>query len=129
MREILAFYKETERKWRWDADVEGTPFELYIPKWRVPEPVPKRIKVKIYLPNEVVEYKQKYLVREINRSPDLRMNKIYADVTYLREHTQTVRYDPIGDDKNWEIGSPYIPKSILPVEFPSTLQIIVEWLY
>lgn len=37
MYEFLAYRKETENKYRWDADIDGVRFELYIPKWRVPD--------------------------------------------------------------------------------------------
>jgi hypothetical protein len=39
--------KETPNKLRWDVLVEGAPFELYIPKWRVPRPWPRRIVVRL----------------------------------------------------------------------------------
>jgi len=32
----LDLFKSTEQKLRWDEDVDGTKFEIYIPKWRVP---------------------------------------------------------------------------------------------
>ena len=44
----LDLVKFTERKFRWDEDIDGTKFELYIPQWRVPEPTPGMISVKIY---------------------------------------------------------------------------------
>jgi hypothetical protein len=45
------------------------------------------------------------------------------------DHTQTVRYTPVGDDsKNWEIGEPYIPMSILPTPIPDLLRIEVSWM-
>ena len=53
MIEILADHKGTDSKLRWDADINGAPFELYIPKWRVPDPVPSVIRVR-------------YILREIN---------------------------------------------------------------
>ena len=44
---LLEETKETENKVRWDADIEGTRFSLYIPKWRVPEPWPRLIHVTV----------------------------------------------------------------------------------
>lgn len=44
---LLKLSKETNRKLRWSTYVgeDNTKFELYIPKWRVPEPWPKCIRV------------------------------------------------------------------------------------
>lgn len=49
MREITLMNpsKETDNKLRWMADVEGAPFALYIPKWRVPEPWPVQVIVAV----------------------------------------------------------------------------------
>ena len=46
---LLKPSKETENKLRWSTHVEqdDTDFQLYIPKWRVPEPWPGRIIVYI----------------------------------------------------------------------------------
>lgn len=49
MREIVAMslLNETDNKLRWEADVDGVSFKLYIPKWRVPKPWPDMVKVVI----------------------------------------------------------------------------------
>ena len=128
MYAFLAIRKETERKLRWDAMVEGAPFELYIPKWRVPDVVSDRIKITVLLEKEVSETRRVITRVQIRAQPHLRNNNIYARVKYIRDYTKTVRYDPIGLANNWEIGCPYIPKSILPDDFPKALQIVVQWL-
>ena len=46
----MALDKETDNKVRWTADVDGVTFSLYVPKWRVPEPWPSRIRVTV-VPN------------------------------------------------------------------------------
>lgn len=43
------------------------------------------------------------------------------------ERKHTIRYTPIGDPKTWEIGKPYIPRSLLPVGTRKRLQIEVRW--
>jgi hypothetical protein len=128
MREILAFKKETDNKIRWDAKYEGAPFELYIPKWRIPEPAPEKISVKIYLPTDTVPVLKKHDQTDIGAKPALRDEPIMAELSYCREHTETIRYDPIGDDKTWEIGHPYIPKGLLPVQPPGRMILVIEWL-
>lgn len=39
--------KETDNKQRWAADVNGVEFKLYIPKYRIPDPFPPSIVVRI----------------------------------------------------------------------------------
>ena len=46
---------------------------------------------------------------------------------FSRDHTQTVRFDPVGEPENWEIGSPYIPETILPDAAITELIIEIEW--
>ena len=42
------------------------------------------------------------------------------------EHTRTIRYAPQGDKKDWEIGEPYIPRSLIPTK-GTPLLIHIEW--
>ena len=128
MFEILAYKKGTENKLRWDADVEGTPFELYIPKWRIPDPAPGKVLIRIFFSKDKIRSNRQFTPSEIKRNPELKNQPIYAEVTRIREHTKTIRFDPIGDNSDWEIGSPYIPKSLLPAdENIKKLCLVVEW--
>jgi len=125
MHEVLAYYKKTEGKFRWDAIVDDTKFEFYIPKWRVPSPTPRTIRVKIYRPGEehplALEKRNENAINELLEMP------INAKIAFTKEHTKTIRYDPIWDKKEWNIGSPYIPKSLLLPDIPKQLTLIVEW--
>ena len=116
--------KETPNKVRWDADVDGTAFELYIPKWRVPEPWPRLIDVTIspYTQQPLGKLSQD-TARENPRS---RAVSIATHLKKFREHTQTVRYQPEGDPLDWEIGEPYL---LTPMTFDSAerLTITVKW--
>jgi hypothetical protein len=47
-------------------------------------------------------------------------------VKRVSEHTETIRYAPIGDPTYWEIGEPYIPRSLIPSE-PELIEIEVRW--
>jgi hypothetical protein len=42
------------------------------------------------------------------------------------EHTEMVRYSPIGDPINWELGEPYIPIGMLSMPVPERLRIDVR---
>jgi len=128
MYEVTAkFSKSTRNKMSWVADIRGIRFTLYIPKWRIPEPIPKRIRIKIYPPNEEINDKKTLTEDSTYLNPQLRLSKIYSEVQKVREHTQTIRFDPLGEPKKWEIGSPYIPKAVLENNIYEKLTIVVEW--
>jgi len=122
MKEILAYFKETGNKYRWDADCDGTKFEIYIPKLRVPEPIPETIQISIYKE----ENKQlESLTGNQDPYSDLR-KPIIALLKMNEEMTKTVRYDPVNEFK-LEIGSPYIPISLLEYPYPDKLIIRIDW--
>jgi hypothetical protein len=126
LKEVLMYFKETDKKYRWDADIDGTNFELYIPKWRVPKNVPHNIKVTIYFPpylNDVPKLTPDLAMKE----PDLCTLPIISKVHHHSNHNKTIRYDPI-DQNDAEIGSPYIPFQLLPNETVDNLLICVQWL-
>ena len=140
----LDLFKSTEQKLRWDEDVDGTNFAIYIPKWRVPEPTPPMISVNIVDPDQQLSPDQEIqlstagltddqireidawppVTRTVEENPDL---PIIAAVEFDRIHTQTVRYKPVGEPDRWELGQPYIPKSILSSDYPKRLILLVMW--
>jgi len=124
MREIALMNpsKETDNKLRWWADVEGVSFKLYIPKWRVPVPWPVRLEV------VVDEEAAMPAAARPPRPGSAELERpIIATLQRVREHTETVRYRPIGDPESWEIGEPYVPYAILPAPPPERLRLEVRW--
>ncbi len=122
MREIslLARSKETDRKLRWAAEVDdGAVFELYIPKEQVPEPWPGRIYVEIWGPDDTPQPRTS--VRQSNNEA------IVEAVRWVRNHTKTARYRPLGDSSTWQLGEPYIPYALLPDPPPSQVLLKVRW--
>jgi hypothetical protein len=121
---VLEESKQTERKVRWDAYVDGAPFSLYIPKWRVPEPWPRIIQVSIspfgdtpathLLPAEALDH------------PLSRRQRIVTHLSLVSWHTKTIRYRPDGDDSQWETGEPYIPIAMT-FEGAERLTLTVDW--
>lgn len=128
MHKVLEYSKATGGTFRWDAMVDDTRFELYIPNWRVPLPVPQRVRVEIFLPGDNHPGLSQLKQGETISAPGRRQSPIVVRVQRIEEHARTYRYDPIGDYKLREIGNPYIPKTLLPAEAPSELTISVEWL-
>ena len=114
--------KQTVTTLRWDAWVEEDKayFEFYIPKRRVPEPWPGRIFVGIEpFSGDPSDFAQ---------SPcdlDNLDNTIKVLVKLIEDeyHTKTVRYAPLGEERDWQIGEPYIPKSLIP---PDSHFLIIE---
>lgn len=108
----LFYNKETDNKYRWIADVAGVAFKLYIPQAVLPHPHPQRIRVWIETsPKEAANIKA----------------NLKVTVALVEAHTETVRYAPVGDPKNWQLGEPYVPQSILPRPWPKRLHVAVSW--
>lgn len=121
---LLEEAKETDNKVRWDADVEGMRFSLYIPKWRVPEPWPRLIHVTVSL---YTQQRISLLSQAVaSKSPESCNKSIVAHLKKFLEHTQTIRYKPEGDPSDWEIGEPYIPILITHGK-AERLTMTVEW--
>ena len=142
----LDLFKSTERKLRWDEEIDGTNFELYIPKWRVPEPTPRMVSVKIYnatsiSPSRLLElghnpegqlsHSDMLVLEKIGLNAEQIWERndrlIVAAVKFYETKTQTVRYRPLGDPKDWEVGEPYVPISELGNPYPKRLILLVGW--
>ena len=126
--------KETKNKISWDtivvsANKDGSPgevdFRLYIHKWRVPEPYPKTIYVKIE-PATLQDKPPFVSVDDVIDKPVLRKKPITSIIHAFKPHTTTLRYHPIGDHSEWEIGEPYIPYSMTHNE-AEYLKITIAW--
>lgn len=119
---LLSPSKETDNKLRWATFIEEdqTEFKLYIPKWRVPQPWPARILVSIREAESTAPPQARRPSID-PRSPIRARVCRYADVVH------SVRFAPGGDPKEWEIGEPYIPYSLLPYREVTSLDIEVQW--
>src|SRR5437899_1417182 len=106
---IFEAAKETTNKLRWDANVDGTTFSLYIPKWRVPDPWPSRIWVNIFPRRAEGADLPNVTQAAIHSDSTLRHEPIVATVEKVSELSNTIRYAPTGDQSEWEIGEPYVP--------------------
>lgn len=124
---LLESTKETERKLRWGEEIGDTIFSLYIPKWRVPKPWPERIYVDIKPVGRPKSIRQHYTRKEIERNKELKKKPIISLVRSFEEHTKTLRYQPLGDKSEWEIGEPYIPYE-LTHERAEYLKLTAKWI-
>jgi len=128
MKKIFCtYYKDTSGMHRWDAMVDRAPLEIYIYKWRVPEPYPSSISVEIF---NRAEYSQSIYPldrKEVNANPQLCYNPITSEVAFLENHTRTAKYDPVLGKGKREIGNPYIPYALLSDPPPVRLVIVIKW--
>ena len=120
----LALDKETDNKVRWTADVDGVTFSLYVPKWRVPEPWPSRIRVTVG-PDSSETLPSLSRVAAAG-TPNLRRRPISARVAFVEDMTKTIRYAPTQRSPDEELGEPYVPKA-LTVGGADRLVVKVAW--
>ncbi len=126
MKEILAYHidaGETDGKYRWDADYEEVRFSVYIPKWRVPWPIPLDIMVRLYGESEYRTKIKSVGQSDVLRDPARTRKPIWARIAYNGLHSLTARYDC----ESSEIGSLYIPHGMLESPIPLSLVISVIW--
>ncbi|MFX0142063.1 MAG: hypothetical protein ACFFDN_50970 [Candidatus Hodarchaeota archaeon] len=120
----LKFDKETDRFYRYSEYVDDVKFEIYIEKWRTPSPKPSNIIVEVGIPNDFEE-KTKYKQEDISNNPSNKNNPIYEELREIEEMTKTIRHDPIVTRNDWEVGSVYIPKDIIPNS--EIVSIFIQW--
>ncbi len=128
MKKIFCtYYKDTSGMHRWDVKIEGVTLEIYIYKWRVPDPYPSRISVEIFNRAEFSQSIYPLDRKEVNANPQLCYKPITAEVDFLENHTRTAKYDPVLGKGKREIGNPYIPYTLLSDPLPTRLVIVINW--
>lgn len=108
----LYFDNETDRKYRWITEVDGIRFRFYVPKEHVPTPAPHVIRVGINWDEKCHTHGE---------------GNIEVVVEFAKEHSETIRYRPVGNPEQWMVGEPYVPKTALPNPRPQRLLITVSW--
>ncbi len=128
MDKIFCKYdKETETMYRWKTIVDNAPLEIYINKWRVPDPCPSHISVEIF---DLPEYPQSinYLYQEeLLANTELYNNSIAARVTFNEDCSLTFKYKTDLNDDVRETGDLFIPKTLLGTLPPKRLIIVINW--
>ena len=75
---------------------------------------------------EAFENKRKYTKEDIEKNPEFKQEPIFEIVKKTDKCSETMRYTPIIERNDWEIGEPYIPFELVPEE-PDQLAIQVIW--
>ena len=146
----LHLAESSELKFRWEKDIDGTNFELHIPPWRVSQPTPQIISVKVYDATSISasrlmaiggqcsprdmelleqlghppQQKEELLLRNMQRGG--KQNPVVSAVERLETRENTVRYQPLGNARNWVIGETCVPISQLAEPYPERLVLLVE---
>jgi hypothetical protein len=122
---LLTPSKETDNKLRWAREIEadGTEFKLYIPKWRVPKPWPKKVFVRISKGSSgTTTFPGSGSAPPVSPGTPIR-----ATLRRYRNMARSVRFTPLGNPDEWELGEPYIPYSLLPDSEAEYVTIEVHW--
>jgi hypothetical protein len=98
-------------------------FDPEEPRW----PIQKRQLAKVGFTEEQIEEIDEWGPVLSNAEPNSN-RPITAVATIDRILTQTVRYTPIGQSKGWEIGQPYVPMLVLPLDYPKRLILRITWI-
>jgi hypothetical protein len=146
----LHFAESTELEFRWEKEIDGTNFELHIPPWRVSQPIPQVISVKIYDATPIsasrltvirgqFSPRDMELLEQIGHHPQedgglplrnmpsgCKENPIVSAVERFEIGEDTVRYRPMGNSKNWVVGKTCVPISQLADPYPERLVLIIE---
>jgi len=132
---LLTPSKETPNKLRWSADQDGVPFNIYVPKWRVPEPWPRRIHVKLSdagcRPDGPARVEPPPVIYELSQEEQInwmRKQQIEVDLQLERHHQDTVRYKLTGLPDTWHVGTCYIPQKLLTSSPPRQIRLTINWL-
>ena len=146
----LHLAESTEWKFRWEKDIDGTNFELHIPPWRVSQPIPQVISVKIYDATSIsasrlmviggqFSPRDMELLEQIGHHPQengglplrnmlrgCKENPIVSAVERFEIGEDRVRYRPLGNSKTWPTGETSVPISQLAEPYPERLILLVE---
>ena len=128
MDKIFCKYdKETENMYRWKTIVDNAPLEIYINKWRVPNPCPSYVSVEIF---DLPGYPQSinYLYQEeLLANPELFSDPVVARITYNEKCSVTFMYKSDLNDDVRETGDIFIPQKYLNMLHPKRLIIVINW--
>ena len=120
----LNYDKETKNKLRWKKVFSKGSSEIHILKWRVPESIPKIIKVEIK-DGQLKEIKR-YTEVECKIHKESKYDPIYENIRFKEEFGNTYSYVPIASSKERHFDFFHIPKELLKVRY-ELLNIRVDW--
>jgi hypothetical protein len=110
----------------WAVRGEGEEILIYIPSWRVPQPIPRRIRVRIYENGEGKLHGPP--AAEEVAEPELDKRQAIV-VRLLRKCTENdrVRFEPKGNPSSWPVGSLALPVGILRDKRIRDLSLAIDW--
>ena len=128
MDKIFCKYdKETENMYRWKTIVDNAPFQVYINKWRVPDPCPSHISVEIFELDKRPRSINYLYQEELLANPELFSDPVVARITYNEKRSVTFMYKSDLNDDVRETGDIFIPQTLLGTLPPKRLVIVISW--
>ena len=119
--------KETENMHRWRKIIDNEPLQIYINKWRVPNPYPSRISVEIIKLDERNRFVNYLYPEELYVNPELFRNPIITRITYNEKRSVTFKYKTDLNKDVRETGDIFIPQKLLSLSPPKRLIIVINW--
>lgn len=122
---FLTSSHETQNKLAWRTKVDNASFDIYVPKWRVPHPWPGRIFAQLG-----TKFEMKHLDQGSHSHPNriIAPNPIVAKCIRVGHSTKKPIFAPADPNTDhWEIGSTYVPYSLLPMDAGTELVVFVAW--
>lgn len=108
----------------WEYKQDKTISKLYIPKWRVPEPIPTIVSVSVDTHNGFEE--NRISERDILRNPQKKRLPIVVLGERVSDHQYTIRFDT--NNYNNQINSLYVPYTFLEENLDiKKVMIKVQW--
>lgn len=120
----LNFDKQTLRMVRYRVPLGTVDFCIYVPKWRIPAPWPKKIMVQVESLGS--DQRARGVLAATARVGSAK-SPIYAIMSRVSVHTRTVRFDPETSERDDEIGAIYVPYSLLSDPPPERILMTVKW--
>lgn len=121
----LAVPKPQELYMQWNVLVQGAWCSLAVPKWRVPNPWPVKVRIMITPRRSRSADAANLTERDSSRNHVLNREPIVATLK-LVEGDELIRYRPIGEERRREMGDLILPPGIVDPA-PELVRLLVLW--
>jgi hypothetical protein len=111
----------------WSSQQYAPGLDLYIASWRVPGPIPEKVRVRIYENGESVLRESGPDRDAVLRDPDLRNTGLTVKLRRVGKSAEAVLFHPLGEPADWPIGSLNVPKRALQNKNIRDIALVIDW--